>query len=48
MRVSDAEIQNDRFDSKEGKREEASMEYEIDVSRLRRDMKDYYGTTIYS
>ena len=24
------------------------MEYEIDVSRLRRDMKDYYGTAIFN
>ena len=24
------------------------MEYEIDVSRLRRDMKDYYGTAMFN
>ena len=24
------------------------MEYEIDVIRLRRDMKDYFGTAMYS
>lgn len=24
------------------------MEYEIDVNRLRRDMKDYYGTAMFN
>ena len=24
------------------------MEYEIDISRLRRDMKDYYGTAMFN
>ena len=24
------------------------MEYEIDVSQLRRDMKDYYGTAMFN
>lgn len=24
------------------------MEYEIDVTRLRRDMKDYYGTAMFN
>lgn len=24
------------------------MEFEIDVSRLRRDMKDYYGTAMFN
>ena len=24
------------------------MEYEIDVDRLRRDLKDYYGTAMFS
>ena len=24
------------------------MEYEIDVSRLRRDLKDYYGTAMFN
>ena len=24
------------------------MEYEMDVSRLRRDMKDYYGTAMFN
>ncbi len=24
------------------------MEYEIDINRLRRDMKDYYGTAMFN
>ena len=48
MRVSDAAIQKDRSAGKEGKRKEDPMEYEIDVSRLRRDMKDYYGTAMFN
>ena len=48
MRVSDAAIQKDRSAGKEGKRKEDPMEYEIDVRRLRRDMKDYYGTAMFN
>ena len=48
MRVSDAAIQKDRSAGKEGTRKEDPMEYEIDVSRLRRDMKDYYGTAMFN
>jgi len=48
LRVSDAAIQKDRSAGKEGTRKEDPMEYEIDVSRLRRDMKDYYGTAMFN
>lgn len=48
MRVSDAAIQEDRSAGKERRRKENPMEYEIDVSRLRRDMKDYYGTAMFN
>ena len=48
LRVSDAAIQEDRSVGNEKLRKEDPMEYEIDISRLRRDMKDYYGTAMFN
>ena len=48
MWISDEEDQEDYSAGKKGMRKENPMEYEIDVSRLRRDMKDYYGTAMFN
>ena len=48
MWISDEEDQDDYSAGKKGMRKENPMEYKTNVSRLRRDMKEYYGTAMFN
>ena len=48
MWISDEKDQEDYSAGKKGMRKENPMEYETNVSRLRRDMKEYYGTAMFN